>query len=216
MDIQQGTPEWHELRLGKATASKIQSIVARAKSGMVAAGRKNYMAELVLERLTGRRDENGFKSASMERGNEVEDDARKVYSFLNSIKIEQVGFVEHPTIEMSGCSPDGLAGDSGLVEFKCPEPAQHLAALEGAKIPLQYLTQMHWQMACLPDRQWCDYVSFDPRFPESMRMKVTRIHRDAERIDELEAAVSDFLIEVNAKVLGLQKLHEIAQSDLAA
>jgi hypothetical protein len=203
------------LRLGKATASKIQSIVARTKSGTVSAGRKNYTAQLVLERLTGQHDDSGFKSAAMDRGNEVEEQARQAYSFLNSIEVTEASFIDHPTIKMSGCSPDGLAGAVGLTEFKCPEPAQHLATLTGAAIPLQYLTQIHWQMACMPERQWCDYVSFDPRFPQAMRLKVQRIMRDEPRIAELEREVEKFLFEVDEAVEKLQ-FQFAGQTDLAA
>ena len=206
--IERGTPEWHEMRLGKATASKIHDIISKTRSGSYGAGRKNYMAQIVLERLTSNPTET-FTNAAMQWGTDTEPKARIAYEFITGRDVEQVAFIDHPSIAMSGASPDGLVGEEGLVEIKCPNLATHLATLQGAKIDAKYITQMQWQMACT-GRKWCDFVSFDPRFPEHLQMHVRRVVRDAERIKELEKEVAAFLDEVSAELQSLQPVAEAA------
>lgn len=199
--IVQGSEEWHALRLGKATASRIADIVRTTKSG-VSASRERYLGELVAERLTGCRAAD-FKSADMEWGNETEAQARGAYAIYSGGTLTPVPFVDHPSIHMAGASPDHLVNDDGLVEIKCPATHTHIATLLGGKIKPDYLTQMQWQMACT-GRAWCDFVSFDPRMPEDMRLFVQRVERDDKRIRELEAAVDAFLGEVAATINLLQ------------
>ena len=194
MDVQQNTPEWHALRLGKVTASRIADVVARTKSGP-SASRANYLAQLITERLTGK-PVDGFKSAAMEWGTETEDEARRTYEFRTGLRIERVGFAPHPSIAMSGASPDSFVGDDGLLEIKCPNTATHIETLLGGSIPGKYQLQMHWQMACT-SRRWCDFVSFDPRLPPHLSMFVQRIERDDAKILELSAAVREFLKELD-------------------
>lgn len=203
--IVQGTPEWHEQRLGKATASKIADIVAKTKTGW-GAGRANYRAQLIAERLTGRPAES-FTNAAMQWGVEMEAEARIAYEAHILAPVEQVSFIDHPRIAMSGASPDGLVGDVGLVEIKCPNTSTHIDTLRGAPIADKYLKQMLWQMACT-GRAWCDFASFDPRLPETMRLHVTRVHRDDAVIAELEAQVAEFLGEVEAAVTDLRNLYD--------
>ena len=200
-EIVQGTDEWFAARCGKATASKVADIVARTKSGY-AAGRANYMAQLVAERLTGKVAET-FKSAAMQWGTDQEPAARVAYEFYVTADVTEVGFVDHPNIGMSGASPDGLVGDDGLVEIKCPNTATHIDTLLGKSIDGKYITQMQWQMACT-GRQWCDFASYDPRMPETMSLFVTRVPRDEARIKELEDEVRAFLAEVDEKVARLK------------
>lgn len=203
--IAQGTPEWHQQRLGKATASKIADIVARTKTGW-GADRANYRAQLIAERLTGRPAES-FTNAAMQWGVEMEADARIAYEAHILAPVEQVAFIDHPKVAMSGASPDGLVGDVGLVEIKCPNTATHIDTLRGAPVQDKYLKQMLWQMACT-GRAWCDFASFDPRLPETMRLHVTRVHRDDEVIAELEEQVAEFLGEVEAAVTDLRNLYQ--------
>lgn len=205
-DIHQNTPEWHSLRLGKATASRIADIIRKGKSGAISMSRARYAGELVAERLSGNPTV-GFKSADMEWGNETEAQAREAYAFYHDAKLFEVAFVDHPTIGMSGASPDRLVGDDGLLEIKCPATHTHIATLEGAPIDPDYLTQMQWQMACT-GRIWCDWVSFDPRMPESMRLIVRRVERDNARIAELETEVIAFLTEVRLTVERLRRKYE--------
>ena len=198
---EQGTPEWKAERAGKATASKIADIVAKTKSGP-AASRANYLAQLVAERLTGQPSE-GFTNAAMQHGTATEPEARDAYAFATDADVQQVGFVPHPTIEWSGASPDGLVGDDGLIEIKCPNTATHIETLRGGTIDRKYLLQMQWQMACT-GRKWCDFASFDPRMPVHMQLHVRRVERDDVLIASLEKDVSDFLVEVSLKVKDLE------------
>jgi len=207
-DIIQGSPEWHALRLGKVTASRIADVCARTKTGW-GASRKNYMAELVAERLTGNHAE-GFTNAAMQWGTDMEPDARAAYQFHANIRVGQIGFVPHREIADSGASPDGLVGDEGLVEIKCPNTATHLETLLGAALPEKYFLQMQWQMACT-DRQWCDFVSFDPRLPETMRLHVDRVKRDDAAIAAIEKDVVEFLTELRDTVSALRRRYEPAE-----
>ena len=200
-DIVQGSPEWHAIRLGRATASRIADIVAKTRSG-ASASRANYMAQLISERLTGQ-PQDSYTNAAMQWGIDTEPQARAAYSFMTDIDVSEIGFVEHPVITMSGASPDGLAGTDGLVEIKCPNTATHLDTLLGASVPAKYGTQIQWQLACT-GRAWCDFVSFDPRMPEHMRLFVKRVERDDDRIKELESEVSAFLAEVDSKIAALE------------
>lgn len=195
--MEQGSLEWLQARAGRATASRIADIVATTKSG-ASASRANYAAQLVAERLTGE-VEPSFTNAAMAWGTEKEAEARNAYSFLHNADVVEVGFIDHPTIAMAGASPDGLVGSDGLVEIKCPNTATHIDTLLSGKVPAKYVTQMQWQMACT-GRFWCDFVSFDPRLPEPMRLFVHRVPRDGARIDELEKEVAVFLEEVRVTV----------------
>lgn len=196
----QGSPEWFSARLGKVTASRVADVVARTKTGW-GAGRANYAAQLIAERLTGVPAE-PYTNAAMQWGTEMEPQARAEYAFLRDVDVVEVGFVLHPTIAMAGASPDGLVGKSGLVEIKCPNTATHIDTILGKRVPEKYVTQMQWQMACI-DRDWCDFVSFDPRMPEDLRLFVQRVERDGPMITQLEAAVIDFLAEVDDKMVAL-------------
>lgn len=205
-EIVQGSAEWHALRCGKVTASRVADVIARTKTGW-GASRANYAAELIAERLTGVAAE-GFTNAAMQWGTDQEPNARMAYEFMHDVTAEQIAFVGHPTIAEAGASPDGLVGDSGMVEIKCPNTATHIDTLVKQAIPAKYITQMLWQMACT-GREWCDFVSYDPRLPESMQLFVKRVHRDQDAIDELEREVLAFLMEeVETKVDALRRLYE--------
>jgi putative phage-type endonuclease len=202
--IEQGSPEWHAMRCGKVTASRVADVIRKTKTG-VSASRERYMGELIAERLTGV-VQDGFKSADMQWGNDTEDQARTAYSFMRDVDLVPIDFVDHPTIPMSGASPDRLVGSSasgpdvyGLVEIKCPATHTHIGTLISETIPTDYVTQMQWQLACT-GRRWCDFVSFDPRMPPNMQLFVRRVLRDADRIAELEAAVIEFQSEIDARL----------------
>lgn len=199
--IEQGSPEWFAERLGKVTASRVADVIAKTKSGP-AASRANYMAQLVCERLTGEAAES-FTSKEMQWGTDQEPNARSAYEFRTDATVELVGFVHHPKIGDSGASPDGLVAADGLVEIKCPNTATHIETLLGRAVPGKYITQIQWQLACT-GRQWCDYVSFDPRMPESMSLFVARVDRDPKMIADLEAEVLKFLDELAFKVAELE------------
>jgi putative phage-type endonuclease len=199
--IEQGTEAWHQQRLGKATASRIADIVAKTKTGW-GASRANYAAELVCERLTGTRTE-GFTNAAMAFGTENEPLARAAYEFRHDVTVELASFIDHPKIEMSGASPDGFVGADGLIEIKVPNSATHIQTLLAGAIPEKYRLQMTWQMACT-GRQYCDFVSFDPRLPEEMKLFVRRFDRDETLIGQLEREVEIFLGEVDDTIKRLR------------
>lgn len=194
--MMQGTDEWRQARLGKVTASRIADVVARTRTGP-AASRTNYMAELIAERLTGV-PADSYVNGAMQWGLDHEAEAADAYCFYIGLAVEQVGFVDHPSIQMSGASPDRLAG-AGLLEIKCPNTATHIDTILGKAVPAKYVAQMQWQMACT-DRQWCDFASYDPRMPEELRLFVQRLPRDDSFICDLEIDVRKFLAELDGKI----------------
>lgn len=201
--IIQGTDEWFETRCGKVTASRVADVIAKTKTGW-GASRKNYEAQLIAERLTNTVAES-YTNAAMEWGTDTEPKARVAYEFLTGDPVEQIGFVDHPYIQMTGASPDGLVGVNGLIEIKCPNTATHIDTLLSGKVPAKYITQMQWQMACA-ERDYCDFFSFDPRLPEHLNSWTQRVERDDARIKELEELVAEFLGELESKVEALNKL----------
>lgn len=201
LDVEQGSHEWIAARLGKVSASRMADMTARTKTGY-GASRANYAAELIVERLTGTPAER-YTNAAMAWGTEKEPDAKDAYCFLRDAEIVPVGLVLHPTIAMACASPDGLIGDDGLIEVKCPLSATHIDTLLSETIPEKYVKQMMWQMACT-GRQWCDFVSFDPRLPAEMQVFIRRVPRDNALILELEQETVKFLAEIDQTISKLQ------------
>lgn len=193
----QGSAEWRQARCGSLGASRVADALAKTKSGW-GASRANLMAELIAERLTGVPADN-YTNAAMQWGTATEPDARAAYEFRHDIDVGLVGIVRHPVIAMTHASPDGLVGEDGLIEIKCPSTATHIETLLGASVPGKYLTQIQWQLACTR-RAWCDFVSYDPRLPEEHRLFVRRVPRDDRFIEELEREVETFLAEVDHKL----------------
>jgi putative phage-type endonuclease len=210
--IEQGTAEWLQERCGKVTASRIADLMAKTKTGW-GASRANYAAQLIAERLTGC-VQDSFTNAAMKHGTETEPEARRAYEFFVDRDVQQVGFVPHPCIAMAGASPDGLVGDDGLLELKCPNTATHIETLLSGTIPDKYFKQMQFQMACA-DRQWCDFASYDNRLPERMRLFVKRVELDPNALTEIEAAVVEFIAEIDTTVGKLLAAYE-PEKELAA
>lgn len=190
--MEQGTAEWFSARLGKLTASNISKALMKSSTK----GYQDYQAQLITERLTGQPTPH-FTNEAMEWGTETEPMARAMYSVVSCLDVEEVGFVDHPKIPMSGASPDGTISEDGLLEIKCPNSATHIRNLISETPDKSYMDQMQWQMACT-GRAWCDFVSFDPRLPLEVQIFIKRIDRDEERISEMEAAAEAFLIETSA------------------
>lgn len=201
--MEQRTDDWFAARLGKVTASRVADVVAKTKTG-VSASRGNYMAQLIVERLTGKPVES-FSSSAMQWGTDTEPLARAAYEMATDMMVEEIGFVEHESIPMCGASPDGLVGDDGLIEIKCPNTATHIETLINNTIDNRYVLQMQWQMACT-DRKWCDFVSFDPRMPEALQMKIIRVNFNEMLVTDLENQVEQFLNEVQEKLEILNNL----------
>jgi putative phage-type endonuclease len=203
-EIEQGSPEWKSLRCGKVTASRVADVVAKTKTGY-SASRANYLAQLIAERLTGTPAET-YTNAAMQHGTETEPEARAAYEFYQGVTVEQIAFVPHPKIDQAGASPDGLVNADGLVEIKCPNTATHLETLLGQAVPGKYDTQIQFQLACT-GRKWCDFVSYDPRMPEHMRLFIKRVARDDKRINELETEIAGFLLEMAVKLSELNSIY---------
>ena len=204
--MDQGTEEWFTIRIGKVTASRVADVIAKTKTGY-SASRDNYMAQLICERLTGLKGES-FTNAAMQHGTDTEPLARAAYEALKDVLVDEVGFVPHPTIEMAGASPDGLVGDDGLLEIKCPNTATHIETLISKVVPGKYNTQMQFQMACT-GRQWCDFVSFDNRLPEMFQLFVTRVPRDEVFIRLIESEIVQFIAELDDKINKLMKVKNV-------
>ena len=194
--IQQGTEEWHQLRLGKVTASRVADILAKTKTGP-SASRGNYLIELALQRVT-KTIEESYNSPAMEWGTQNEPQARVAYEVTTGNFVDQIAFVDHPKIKNFGCSPDGVIGE-GLIEIKCPNSATHWSYIKTNEPPQKYIIQMQSQMS-VTGAKWCDFVSFDPRMPERSQLLIVRINRDEELIAEIEKEVKQFLNEVEVEV----------------
>jgi len=201
--MEQRTEEWFAARCGKVTASRVADIIAKTKTGY-SASRENYLAQLVCERMTGKPAES-YSNAAMQWGTDQEPFARAAYEAAKDVLVEEVGFAIHPTIKDAGASPDGLVGEFGLVEIKCPNTATHIQTLLDQKVPEKYIVQMQWQMACT-NRQWCDFASFDPRMEEGLQLFIKRVEYHPLYVAELEKEVINFLMDVEDKIRKLNKL----------
>lgn len=209
--MQQQSEEWIRARLGKATASRASDWMAELKTGGVPAAREAYAAELAVERLTNA-PVPSYQSQAMLEGIEREPAARAAYAFWANTDVTEVGFIPHPQIANAGASPDGLIGDDGLVEIKCPALHTHIKTLlKPDKVAGEYMWQMQFQLACT-GRQWCDYVSYNPNFPNSMRLSVARVLRSAPMIAKLEIACVKFLVEVDMTVEQLTETYGMLEA----
>jgi len=195
--MEQRTEEWYNIRLGRVTASRVNDVMATTKAGY-STSRKNYMMELMVERMTGKKQES-YTNTYMQHGIDNEPIARAAYEQVIDGLVHEIGFVMHPAIPMFGCSPDGFVGDDGLCEIKCPNTAQHVDAILNG-FPSRYQAQVQAQMACT-ERLWCDFVSYDPRMPDDMQMVRIRVKRDNQYIENMESEVEGFLKELDELVV---------------
>lgn len=209
IEVIQGSPEWLAYRCGRVTASRVADVVAKTKTDW-AASRSNYAAQLVCERLTGTVAES-YSDAAMRWGTETEPMARSCYQLVRGVDVTEVGIVQHPELDLSCASPDGLVGRDGLIEIKCPQSNTHIQTLLSEKVPSKYNTQMQWQMACTK-RKWCDFVSYDPRLPGEMQMFVKRVNRDDKLIADLTKEIVTFLDEVADTVAKLQAKYGLREA----
>jgi len=202
--MEQRSPEWYAIKAGKVSAGRVHDIITRTRSGDYTAQRQARLTDILLERLTGELTQIPVTRA-MQWGIDMEAAARDAYSAAVGVLIDEIGWAPHPTIELAGCSPDGLVGDDGLVEIKCMLSHNHLDALLERRPAPEYFTQMQWQMACT-QRAWCDYVCYDPRFPAKMQLMIVRIPRDDKFIATAEDEVRKFLSEVDEKQKMLEEM----------
>lgn len=186
--IEQGSPEWHAQRAGKFTGSKLIDVIVRnKKTGEKLKAWDDLVWSIAVERITGIQNE-GFDSYATRWGKEVEPFAREAYELATGNFVDQVSFIDHPTYAFVGVSPDGLIGDDGGLEMKAPKNSIiHLQRFDTG-MPDEFIPQVQGCM-WVTGRQWWDFVSFDPRMPEKLRMLRLTIKRDEDYISKLEAAV---------------------------
>lgn len=193
---------WMAARCGAFTASRAADLMARTKTGP-SASRGNLLALLAVERMTGSCVET-YSNAAMQRGTDLEAEARDAYSFAQGVAVEEVGFVPHPTIPWCGCSPDGMIGADGLLEIKCPASMmKHLDALRSGAHAVEYRWQLQHQLM-VTGRQWVDAVSYDPRYPADMQLAIVRVGRDEGAIADLVAEIEKAEQEVQGIIAELQ------------
>lgn len=192
--MDQHSSEWFSARLGRVTASRVKDVMAKGRGGAPSATRQNYMMQLLCERLTGKREE-GFTSSAMQRGTELEPVARSAYEIDKGVMTIETGLILHPKIEGFGASPDGLVGDRGMLEIKCPNTATHVLTMQSGRHDPQYEWQMFAQVACA-DRDWVDFVTFDDRLPDELQYACFRLERDEARIRQMETEIKLFLEEL--------------------
>lgn len=203
LDVIQGSREWFEARCGTITASRTGDVVAIKVNGEAKVERDHYRAELVAERLT-RQPYPRFVSQDMRWGLEQEPFARAAYELDRGVLVETAGFVLHPDIAGFGCSPDGLIGDDGLLQIKCPATATHLKWLLAGAIPEEHCPQMLSEMSCT-GRIWCDFMSFDPRMPEHLQKFIIRFHRDEDLIRKQNRVIVHFRQEIESVLARLPR-----------
>ena len=189
-------------RRGHLSASRLHDAVTKGARGAYSAKRADIMWALIEERLTGQAAPH-FVSAAMQHGIDTEPQAKAAYSFITDRRVEDAPYVPHPTMPMTGASPDGYVEDAGLIEIKCPTTKTHLQTLAAKEVPPQYITQMQWQMECT-GRQWCDFVSFDDRLPLEYQIWISRVDRDDAMIETLKTEIQLFETELATLMEQLQ------------
>lgn len=207
IDVPQRTPEWYAARAGRATGSKADAVLAKIKTGEAAA-RRDYKLQLAVERLTGAPAEPGYVSVEMQRGIDLEPVAREAYEIETGEIVRSVGFLsmsEH----LAGCSPDGLI-DGGLVGFKCPKSTTHVDYLKRNRVPPEYVPQVTHEFWVASEAKFYDFVSYDDRLPEDLRLFVVRSYREEFDLVGYERELLKFLGEVEQEVEALKKLRRAA------
>ena len=199
--MEQRTEEWFQARLGKVTASRVADVLSKIKTGE-SASRRNYKIQLVSERLTGEKQESYINQA-MQDGIDREVFARDRY-VQQFGEVEEVGFIQHPTLE-AGASPDGLVGEDGLLEIKCPMGTTHTETLMTQEVPSKYIPQIQFQLRCT-GRKWCDFVSYNPMFPQHLQGFVKRVEADEVYQMELDKEIESFLLEVQTIIDRLKEI----------
>lgn len=194
--MEQRSEEWYAARLGDIGCSRLGDVCAKGRNGEPSSTRRNYMSELLCERLTGKRADH-WTSPEMQWGIDNEPLARAMYEARTGAWVVEDGGRPHPTIKGWGCSPDGLIDDDGGLEIKCPNTATHLATVLDGKINRDYILQMAGG-CIIYDRAYWDFVSFDPRLPDPINLFIRRFPREELPCSEVEAEVVKFLAELDA------------------
>ena len=158
IDVEQRSDLWFEARLGKPSASSFDKIVTT--EGKPSKTRQKYLYALAAEKASGLTDDK-FQTQAMINGIEREDTARKFYELIRGVEVKQVGFCVDDN-EKYGCSPDGLIGENGGIEIKCPLGGTHVGYfMQGDEVPIEYFTQVQGNLL-VTQREWWDFVSYYP------------------------------------------------------
>jgi len=197
--LEQGSDEWRLAKLGHVSGSNIGVVMQKGRGDAPSKTRQSFIEKIVAERYSKKLDDNGYTNEYMEWGTQTEPQARQAYEVSRETFVDKTGFWKHPSIAWVGCSPDGLVGKDGLIEIKCPKTSTHLSYIWNNEVPSAYYLQMQCQM-WVTNREWCDFVSFDPRVPEKSRLFVKRCHRSNDTIADMELAVKVFLAEVETRL----------------
>lgn len=205
INAEQGSPGWHAARAGRVTASEFSAVLAKGEGKT----RGKYMLKVIAERLTGKPSDS-YHNAHMDRGTEQEPDARASYEAITGWLVDQVGFIADDRL-MTGCSPDGLVGEDGIIEIKCVIPTVQVATILSCQSPPEHRAQIQGEM-WLTGRKWVDFVSYSPDMPERMRTYIFRVTRDPAYIATLDLEVKQFLAEVEAYVQKIGRLTAFDQS----
>lgn len=186
-DMEQGTPEWYRVRLGLPTASCFATVLARGKDGGASVTRRTYLMKLAGEILTGEPMEN-YSNGYMERGKQMEAEARDYYGFICDEPLTRVGFLKNGS---KGASPDSLVGENGVLEIKTAMPHILGEFILKDKFPPEHMAQCQGGL-WIAEREWLDLCIYWPSMPKF----ITRIHRDEDYIAKLSAAVDEFNAEL--------------------
>ena len=201
---EQRTPEWDALRLARITASTITDLMATVKTG-VAAGRKKLEATKIAEIMTGLAGAVGYVNTAIEWGIEQEVNAVGAYEAVKDVLVRSVMFATHPTQSRAGASPDGLVGDDGMIEVKCPETHTHIEYALAGVVPRKYYAQIQWGMACC-EREWADFISFDPRLPGNCQLFIARVLRNDEYVAKVEREIGLAFRTIDATIAKLEAM----------
>lgn len=204
IDAPQRSEAWFAARAGRVTGSRAKDVIAAIKTGEAAA-RRDYRAQLVAERMTGQPDEDGYTNADMQRGIDLEPLAFAAYEARTGHMVQRSGFLAHTEL-LVGCSLDGHIGDfDGILEIKAPRVANHLKTLRAGSVPQDYLPQILHNL-WVTNAQYCDFVSFCPKWPEPMHLFIRRVERDEAVIQRYADQVLAFLAEVETECAAVRTM----------
>lgn len=195
IELIQGSEEWKQFRCGKITSSRFRDVMSKGKGSEPSRTRLSYLYEIAAEIITGKVADN-YISPAMEHGTLCEPLARIEYEEREALPVQQVGIIEHPKYNNITSSPDGFIGENGLLEIKCPKTSTQIQYVLDGVFPSEYQAQVQGQL-WICEREWCDFVSFDPRIEGPSQYFKIRVNRDEEYIEKLKNGVDLFITDLN-------------------
>ena len=203
-ELIQGSEEWHAVRLGKITASRLGDLMKKTKYGE-STYKTRLRMELAIERITGKPASNVVMNKAMYDGVEREPDARTLFEAVTGKEVALCGSFDHPTVVNTAASPDGLLrGENAILEIKCPTHVTHAKNLMAETMPSNYVYQVQWQIACTESTHGY-FASYHPDFPKELRLKWVKVERDDEVISKITEAVKQFDIEIESLINDIKK-----------